>query len=78
MYTILIEIVVASWVSYSWGHLRAREQRQREDDQYAASLVSWSCDECGWGVVVPDLSTLLFMWRVHDENIVCPKKWTVT
>jgi hypothetical protein len=73
-----IQVAIASFVFYSWGKLRAREQRQREDDEYAEQFIPWVCDECGWNFVAPDLDTLFFIWLIHDEHIPCEKKWAVT
>ncbi len=73
----VVEIALIAAISYAWGHLRAREQRQREDDEDATMMIPWRCDECGWSVIVPTLDVMMFIWKVHDENIPCPKKWIV-
>lgn len=71
----LLAVGFVAFISYKWGALQESlsAQRQRE-----SSKMAWHCDECGTSALAPDMESMIFVWKIHDENVNCSTKWSVS
>ncbi len=62
------------FVAFKWGQVYEVSRQAAEEE---SARLPWRCEECGTSALAPNMETMLFVWRIHDDFVECTKKWMV-